>query len=540
MVIGKIEVSGTNATVIWSSEIPKGLVGGKVQIEYTDDVWSNLNKTVVFRGAVTRDVLDNGNEVTIPAEVLSRSGTNFYVGVYGTDAENNLGIPTFWAKLGVIRDAADPNGDPAADPSLPVWARLLERTPDWQAPPDSDNHILNRTHWSSTEAVDNTFDGNLEGRIYYVVDETLVFVKMYDEFLTAEELVGATVVIYENDSGTPEEGEVFISEDFVDDLSSDGIPVLSIGEAIFSVQNDFSFYGYSIEKGVYFACYTENSIPVAYVKLLSAIPDEQEVIHRLDNKYINAEWLACRGDGSEEVLAEASQKFYRSGSCQQSFQFSLEVGQSYAITWDGERYSCDCKYIAIDNFQLPYIGNLSYFNDEYPDTGEPFGLLNYAICNLNLGTVMYTQSSDSENYHTVGVFREGNIANRIPFDYMPSAYTFPSDLYYSSVDNDQLNTAYFHFQKGGTVNAYYQGNLYKVIAIDLDVFDGWYNSLVLVGEAAIRVWHKRKGWFHYEPHRFTLCTSGYDEDDKYGKKFEVTISEEGVLQTKDITGYTTE
>ena len=95
MVIAKIEISGTTATVIWSKEIPMGLVGGRVQIEYTDERWNTLNKTVVFRGAVTKDVLDDGNDIVIPAEVLSRSGINFYVGVYGTDAENNIGIPTF-------------------------------------------------------------------------------------------------------------------------------------------------------------------------------------------------------------------------------------------------------------------------------------------------------------------------------------------------------------------------------------------------------------------------------------------------------------
>ena len=90
MIIGKIKVSGTTATVDWSTEIPKGLVGGKVQIEYTDDIWSGLNKTVVFRSSITRDVLENGSEVIIPADVLERSGVKLYVGVYGTDAENNL------------------------------------------------------------------------------------------------------------------------------------------------------------------------------------------------------------------------------------------------------------------------------------------------------------------------------------------------------------------------------------------------------------------------------------------------------------------
>ena len=60
MNIAKIEVSGTTATVVWSTEIPKGLVGGTVLIDYKDDVWAGLNKTVVFRGSVTKDVLDNG------------------------------------------------------------------------------------------------------------------------------------------------------------------------------------------------------------------------------------------------------------------------------------------------------------------------------------------------------------------------------------------------------------------------------------------------------------------------------------------------
>ena len=202
MIVAKIEVNGTTATVLWSTDIPKGLVGGKVQITYTDDVWPTLNKAVVFRGAVIRDVLDNGSEVTIPAEVLSRSGTNLYVGVYGTDAENEFGLPTFWAKLGIIRDAADPEGDPAADPSLPVWARLLERTPDWQASIGSDNHILNRTHWTGTEKVENTFDGNLDGREYVSIGNGYCFVKMSERILTTDDLVGSTCVIRNVEEGS--------------------------------------------------------------------------------------------------------------------------------------------------------------------------------------------------------------------------------------------------------------------------------------------------------------------------------------------------
>lgn len=365
MNIAKIEVSGTSATVVWSNEIPKGLVGGKVLIDYKDEAWSELNKTVVFRGAVTRDVLDNGSEVFIPAEVLSRSGVNLYVGVYGTDAENNLGIPTFWAKLGVIRDAADPNDDPAADPSLPVWARLLERIPDWQAPPGDDNHILNRTHWRSVESVDHTFTGDMTGKTVITAGDGYHFVKVSDALVTAEDLVGAIVTLCEGD----EEGTMEIPENAIQDLSSDGFPAIAVSEFIICVQQDFAAFGMTFETGVYFLCVTEDGVPVGYVKHLSAIPDEQEVFHKLDSRYVDAEWLANRGDGSEEILAEASQKFYSSGSCRQSFQFLLEAGETYVINWDGERHTCVCKYIAIEDYQFPYIGNLSYYNNKYPGYG---------------------------------------------------------------------------------------------------------------------------------------------------------------------------
>lgn len=124
MELAKIEVRGTCAKVIYSRDIPKGIVGATITIKYLDPMWDNLVKTVVFRGCVTRDVIDDGEVVTIPHEVVERSSTPLIVGISGADADNNLVIPTFWADLGIVQDAADPSGDPSADPSLPIWAVL--------------------------------------------------------------------------------------------------------------------------------------------------------------------------------------------------------------------------------------------------------------------------------------------------------------------------------------------------------------------------------------------------------------------------------
>ena len=124
MRIAEVKVAKTTRETTRLVAIPEGIVGATVSIEYTDSVWDDLQKTVVFRSAVTKDVLAAGNEVVVPAEVVSRAGMNLYMGVYGVNAANNVVIPTIWTDLGMIRSAAAPSGDTSSDPSLPVWAQI--------------------------------------------------------------------------------------------------------------------------------------------------------------------------------------------------------------------------------------------------------------------------------------------------------------------------------------------------------------------------------------------------------------------------------
>ena len=124
MKIAEVRVSGCRCETVRLEPIPRGIMGAVVAVEYTDPAWDFLRKTVVFRGAATKDVLDAGNEIVIPAEVVSKAGGNLYMGVYGVDAENHVAIPTIWTELGVIQGAATPSGDASTAPSLPVWAQI--------------------------------------------------------------------------------------------------------------------------------------------------------------------------------------------------------------------------------------------------------------------------------------------------------------------------------------------------------------------------------------------------------------------------------
>lgn len=124
MIVAKIQVNGAIARTLYKKVVPAGIIGAQVEFEYDDDVWHGLHKTVVFRGPVTKDVVTDENIVTIPKEVAEKPRSLLIVGVYGVDAEGNLAIPTVWADLGLVRESANPSGDPTTDPSLPVWAQI--------------------------------------------------------------------------------------------------------------------------------------------------------------------------------------------------------------------------------------------------------------------------------------------------------------------------------------------------------------------------------------------------------------------------------
>lgn len=130
MEIAKIQVSGVKAVLLGKGpgrwEIPAGIIGAGIRFAYGPE-WTGLSKTVVFDcGGVTKDVVNAGELVTIPAEVVARPERKLLVGIYGVDASGEKAIPTLWLE-GYVCAAADPSGDASTEPALPVWAQLEAR-----------------------------------------------------------------------------------------------------------------------------------------------------------------------------------------------------------------------------------------------------------------------------------------------------------------------------------------------------------------------------------------------------------------------------
>ena len=99
MIRTKIEVSDVQIKVIEAGVFTAGMMGAKVEMEFTDPLWNDLEKVVTFLCGHEKKVATvSGNTVEIPHEVLRRGRRELYIGLCGYDAKRDLCLPTRWAR----------------------------------------------------------------------------------------------------------------------------------------------------------------------------------------------------------------------------------------------------------------------------------------------------------------------------------------------------------------------------------------------------------------------------------------------------------
>ena len=119
----KITANGVCARAQRLEPLTSGMVGAKVAFALSPD-FDGLTVTAVFtNGAVTKDILNPGDECFIPPEVLETAGKTVKVGIYAVSG-SELVIPTVYAPIGVVLPGADPSGDTSTSATLPVWAQI--------------------------------------------------------------------------------------------------------------------------------------------------------------------------------------------------------------------------------------------------------------------------------------------------------------------------------------------------------------------------------------------------------------------------------
>ncbi|MEE1097993.1 MAG: hypothetical protein U0K83_06660, partial [Bacteroidales bacterium] len=179
--------------------------------------------------------------------------------------------------------------------------------------PQAPSHILNRPFYSETvtEPLEITWDGVWGGRPYMVIEhdglDGIAFIKVSDTVFDLEQLKDSYVTIFSSYGDLPNATIPFSSLEvtsidfgtgFVHMVTSDGLPVFAI------LTNDVFFEGNSYKKGTYFGIvrlidstegdYTIYSI---YPSSLSFPSVTYTKYYKLDNNFVDAEWMATESTG---------------------------------------------------------------------------------------------------------------------------------------------------------------------------------------------------------------------------------------------------
>lgn len=165
-----------------------------------------------------------------------------------------------------------------------------------------------------------------------------------------------------------------------------------------------------------------------------------ETIHKLDNKFLDLEWLPVMNPIFSEIFRGESLHFSSSGYHDfNELPFEIVEGESYKVSFDGESYKVVGKtteWAITDDLVVPryYIGNLHIEDSNAADTGEPFV---YSYATIGGANDAMRLKADSDLYGDAdasfiveGV--SGREPNKIPVEFLPTGIGGVTKYYISA------------------------------------------------------------------------------------------------------------
>lgn len=152
--------------------------------------------------------------------------------------------------------------------------------------------------------------------------------------------------------------------------------------------------------------------------------DKHGVVHKLDNKFINAEWMATKEEYGGGV--ELSKDFaFTSAWFFLSPHWFPDVGADWDVYWNGTKYTCSLVTAAGESF----LGNMSLINSSNPDTGEPFVFSGYALEGKDPEIISLKKNTSTKETVSVVITTHHEVkVNKLPVEYLPDEAALKSDI----------------------------------------------------------------------------------------------------------------
>lgn len=153
----------------------------------------------------------------------------------------------------------------------------------------------------------------------------------------------------------------------------DGINYIIFGNTVFMDGEDNGrpfMIVYTTDYNI-FSIDTMDGVTASHTFSITKVTTTQE-IHKLDDKYINAEWLPQKTMVPTVGVVETTMTVTNSGEDvlpSESYDIkALKSAEYYDVLWNGTTYKC----VPQELIGITFIGNISIFDPTMPDSGEPF------------------------------------------------------------------------------------------------------------------------------------------------------------------------
>lgn len=311
--------------------------------------------------------------------------------------------------------------------------------------------------YSETVVVDPTFDGDMTGRETVQIAENVYLVKVTTQYVSASEVIGETMVV---DYLGTETTITLTAETVLDGEATLGLPgtIITVegNEAAFSVPTDTTLEGITITSGTWFMCAGDTLI----VKSLSCLMSgEQEIVHKLDNKFIDADWMAADKEkltnifigtaNHDEWIDLGITRFWEAGGFPKNGILRVEI--------DGVPY--DTSYILYDireanNTSEFYFlsGNMSLHYEQLSPSREPFCI--YSILSQQPSDKIYFADEGS---HNVSISLLEQMPDKLPMKYLPDDYHKSADVEWMATGEVTIKKSVIMPEIEYKINSYISG-----------------------------------------------------------------------------------
>lgn len=221
------------------------------------------------------------------------------------------------------------------------------------------------------------------------------------------------------------------------------------------------------------------------VSVAVGIVRNDEVVHKLPNKYLDLDWKPTKEYKLTDVFPINNVTFTgKEITLIDSQVFYIHVGEEYTVNWNGTEYVCEGKVLKDGTINIYYIGNsgLTSLTGKV-DTGEPF--IYWYISDVTNSVIAFAKlTKEDTTTETVAISVKGytDVYNKIPTNFLPDSYVIPTDIDAGLVINE-LGLADKAFQEGRRVYARKGGVFGQVIYLDFDSVDGIFSQMWFVSDS---------------------------------------------------------